>query len=242
MSLASILDSSSGDKMKEGVSEERVEKALPEIRDLISFYRKYPDIFVDNIKGPDCTFEFYTYQRIFLRQVMRVKYTYAVYPRAFSKSFLTMLSLMLKAILYPGSELFVTTGGKEQAASITIAKIEELCKLIPALGDEIDWSRGASKKGRDHVKYVFKNGSSIDILAARESSRGQRRTGGVIEESILVDGDILNEVIIPTTNVDRRLPDGSRHPEEVVNKCQTFIKYFLELSNMKKLVTLLSNQ
>lgn len=112
MSLASILDSSSGDKMKEGVSEERVEKALPGIRDLISFYRKYPDIFVDNIKGPGCTFEFYTYQRIFLRQVMRVKYTYAVYPRAFSKSFLTMLSLMLKAILYPGSELFVTTGGK----------------------------------------------------------------------------------------------------------------------------------
>jgi len=28
---------------------------------------------------------------------------------------------------------------------------------------------------------VFKNGSSIDILAARASSRGQRRTGGLME-------------------------------------------------------------
>lgn len=227
MSLQTILESNANLEKKktqgENATFETIQQNLPSIRNLISFYRKYPDIFIDQIKGPDSTFKFYTYQRIFLRQVMRTKFTYAVYPRAFSKSFLTMLSLMLKAILYPGSELFVTTGGKEQAASITIAKIDELCRLIPPLNDEIDWSRGASKKSKDHVKYIFKNGSYIDILAARESSRGQRRTGGVIEESILVDGDVLNEVIIPTTNVDRLLPDGSRHEEEVVNKCLTFI-------------------
>ena len=34
-----------------------------------------------------------------------------------------------------------------------------------------------STKSKDNVKYVFKNNSSIDILAARQSSRGQRRTG-----------------------------------------------------------------
>ena len=44
-----------------------------------------------------------------------------------------------------------------------------------------------------------------------------------MEECILIDGDILNEVIIPTTNVDRRLSDGSRHPQEVVNKSQIYI-------------------
>jgi len=134
-----------------------------------------------------------------------------------------MLALMLRAILYPGSQLFVTTGGKEQAASITIAKIEELCTLIPALNNEINWDRGVSKKSKDDVKYVFKNGSIIDILAARQSSRGQRRTGGLMEECVLIDGDILNEVIIPTTNVDRLLPDGSRHKEEMVNKSQIYI-------------------
>lgn len=66
---------------------------------------------------------------------------------------------------------------KEQAASITISKIEEICRLIPALSNEINWDRGKSTKTKDNVKYLFKNGSSIDILAARESSRGQRRTG-----------------------------------------------------------------
>ena len=38
-----------------------------------------------------------------------------------------------------------------------------------------------------------------------------------------MDGDALNEIIIPTTNVDRTLPDGSKHSEELINKSQTFI-------------------
>ena len=93
------------------------------MRKLIAFYREYPDLLIDFMKGPDSTFRFYYYQRVFIRVAMRHRYTYATFPRAFSKSFLSMMVLMLRCILYPGSELFVTTGGKEQAASITIAKI-----------------------------------------------------------------------------------------------------------------------
>ena len=63
---------------------------------------------------------------------------------------------------------------------------------------EINWSRGASKSSKDHVEYIFKNGSQLDIMAARQSSRGKRKTGGLVEEVILVDGTLLNEVIIPS--------------------------------------------
>ncbi len=229
MSLKNLLDITASREiskgLKQGLSEERIKEQLPNLRKLVAFFREYPDLFVDFLlkdNNPN-NFHFYFYQRIFLRIVMRHRYVYATFPRAYSKSFLSMLALMLRAVLYPGSHLFVTTGGKEQAASITIAKIEELCTLIPALNNEINWDRGVSKKSKDDVKYVFKNGSTIDILAARQSSRGQRRTGGLMEECVLIDGDILNEVVIPTTNVDRLLPDGSRHPEEVVNKSQVYI-------------------
>lgn len=143
-----------------------------------------------------------------------------------SKSFLSVLVLMLRAILFPGSHLFVTTGGKEQAASITLAKVEELCRLLPFLNNEINWDRGVSKKSKDDVVYVFKNGSKIDILAAKESSRGQRRVGGLMEECVLIDKNALNEIIIPTTNVDRLLPDGTRDRKEVVNKSQVYINFF----------------
>ena len=134
-----------------------------------------------------------------------------------------MLILILRCVLFPGSDLFVTTGGKEQAASITLAKVDEICRLIPALKNELDLTRGRTKQSKNDVEYLFKCGSRISILAAKPSSRGQRRTGGLIEEAILVDGDILNEVIIPTTVIDRLLSDGTRCTEEVVNKSQVYI-------------------
>ena len=44
-----------------------------------------------------------------------------------------------------------------------------------------------------------------------------------MEECVLIDQTLLNEVIIPTMNVDRRLADGSRHREETVNKSQIYV-------------------
>lgn len=224
MALQDLLNlSSKQDTGKQGLSEERVSAQLGNLRHLISFYREYPDLLVDFMKGEDSTFNFYFYQRIFIRVVMRHRYVYATFPRAYSKSFLSMMVLMLRCVLYPNSQLFVTTGGKEQAASITVAKIEEICRLLPGLSNEINWTRGASKKSKNDAEYIFKNGSKIDILAAKESSRGQRRTGGLMEECVLIDQTALNEIVIPTTNVNRLLPDGTRHKEEVVNKSQIYI-------------------
>lgn len=79
---------------------------------MIAFFRWYPDLFVDFAKGPDSTFKFLTYQRVFLRCVMRHRFVYATFPRAYSKSFLSVMALMLRCTFYPNSHLFVTTGGK----------------------------------------------------------------------------------------------------------------------------------
>ena len=182
-------------------------------------------MFVEFLCAPDNkeNFSLFFYQRVFLRAVMRHRYAYCTFPRAYSKSFLSVLVLMLRCILYPGSHLFVTTGGKEQAAGICKEKAEELCKLIPGLKNELDWSRGKTKTAKDNIELLFKNGSKLDIMAARQSSRGKRATGGLMEECILIDQTLLNEVIIPTMNVDRRLADGSRHEEETVNKSQIYV-------------------
>ena len=234
MSLKALLDLNERREFcKDDVSEARLNQCLKGLTNQIAFYRAYPDIFIDDLSGysqwdekrdgPWKGFKFFYYQRIALRIMMRHRKTYIVFSRGFSKSFLAMLSLLLKAVLYPNSELFVTTGGKAQAASITIAKIDELCKLIPALANEINWERGQTKHSRDSVKYIFKNGSYIDILPALESSRGQRRTGGVIEECVQIDPDALNEIIIPCCVIDRRLSNGKRIPGEIVNQNETYI-------------------
>lgn len=219
------LTLSSDKTKKEGLSEERIQKQIPILRQYIAYWREYPDMFVEFLCGENNpeNFSLFFYQRVFLRAAMRHRYMYATFPRAYSKSFLSVLILMIRCVLFPNGHLFVTTGGKEQAAGIAREKVEELCKLIPGLHHEIDWSRGASKASKNMVEYKFKNGSKLDIVAAQQSSRGKRATGGLVEECILVDKTLLNEVIIPLMNVDRRLSDGTRDEKEITNKSQIYV-------------------
>ena len=68
---------------------------------------------------------------------MRHKIVYATFVRAWSKSFMSVMGLMLKCILYPGAKVFTVAGGKEQSAQIVSSKIDEICTLIPAMEREI---------------------------------------------------------------------------------------------------------
>lgn len=131
--------------------------------------------------------------------------------------------LMCRCILYPRSKLFVTSGGKEQAAGIVKEKVNEICTLVPAFEKELDRRPGKTKEAKDYVCYVFKNGSFFDNIAASEKSRGKRRHGGLVEECVGVDGEILSGVIIPTMNVSRLCMDGTTQPEETLNKSQIYV-------------------
>ena len=152
MALQDLLDLST-QRRKIGISEERINAVMPVIRQYVAFWREYPDLFVDfMVRGQktevqEREFKFYFYQRVFLRSVMRYQYVYAVFPRAYSKSFLSVMALMIRCILYPGVHLFVTSGGKEQGASILHDKVHEICSLIPSFKREIDWGRGKTQEG-----------------------------------------------------------------------------------------------
>ena len=227
MALQDLLNLSQSRK-KIGLSEERVNAILPIARQYVAFWREYPDMMIDFMQdGGDETRKrqlvFYFYQRVFLRAAIRYKYVYMVFPRAYSKSFLSVMILMCRCVLYPGCKLFVTSGGKEQAAGIIKEKVTEICTLVPAFERELDRRPGKTREGKDYCIYCFKNLSYFDNIAARESSRGKRRHGGLVEECVGVDGEILQTVIIPTMNVSRRCLDGSVHPEETLNKSQIYV-------------------
>ena len=118
MALQDLLNLANNRK-KIGLSEERVRAIIPAAREYIAFWREYPDLFVDFLQtggNPERKkqLNFYYYQRVFLRAAMRYKYVYMVFPRAYSKSFLSVMILMIRCILYPGAKLFVTSGGKER--------------------------------------------------------------------------------------------------------------------------------
>ena len=61
------------------LTEERVMENIPTFTKYVSFWREYPDIFIDMIKGEDSKFEFYFYQRVFLRAAMRHRYFFGTF-------------------------------------------------------------------------------------------------------------------------------------------------------------------
>lgn len=245
MALVDLIYSNNPNTKKIGISEERIEQIKEPLRNYFSFWRSYPDVFVDfmqtggkpifidengnrcfkNDKGEvvKLTFSLFFYQRVFLRIGMRFKYVYAVYPRAYSKSFLSVLILMIRCILYPGAHLFSAAGGKEQSSQILQEKTLDICNKIPAFKREIDWGRGATSMGKDHCKVIFKNGSDYENLAARESTRGLRKHAGLLEECVGIDQKMLQEILIPLMNVSRPCMDGITHEEEVLNQAQLYI-------------------
>ena len=188
MALQDLLNISS-DRQKIGISPERVEVIKPVLRQYIAYWREYPDMFVDflqtgrNGEVPKEGLKFYFYQRVFLRISLRYRQVYAVFPRGFSKSFLAVLSLMIRCILYPGAKLFSSAGGKSQAAGILKEKVDELCKLVPALERELDLRPGKTQQSKDYCKYEFKNKSYFDNLVAGEKTRGKRRHAKIIKMS-----------------------------------------------------------
>lgn len=116
MGLTDLINISIEYEKKQGLSEERLRAILPIARNAFSCWREYPDLLVDffceSAGNPKDCLKLYFYQRVFLRAVMRHRHAYATFPRAYSKSFLSVLVLMLRCILFPGAHLFVTTGGK----------------------------------------------------------------------------------------------------------------------------------
>lgn len=85
-----------------------------EMMALLKFYLNYPDRFIDDITPRQSKFTLYFYQRIFLRAAIRYRYHYCVAPRAFSKSFVSIMAAYLRCMFLPNNKYFICAPGKER--------------------------------------------------------------------------------------------------------------------------------
>ena len=194
---------------------------LESIEDLLrkygSFFSAYPDLYLDLITPSDSSFELFFYQRIVLRALMRYRDIFITAPRAFSKSFITILAEILQCIFMPGTKRFICAPNKNQAAQIAKEKILEIYERWPLLRKEViggDVSATPGNFGKDYVTLKFRNGSQFDVVGALDSQRGGRRNGGLIDEVRDHEEEPINEVVLPLLNVSRRLPDNSVNEKE----------------------------
>ena len=154
----------------------------------MDIFTAYPDVFLDVIKPTDSSFELFFYQRITLRALMRYKDIFVTAPRAFSKSFITILGLMLQCIFMPGTKRFICAPNKNQSAQIAKEKITEIYDKWPLLRREVvggDISDTPGNFGKDYVTIKFRNGSQFDVVGALDSQRGGRRHGQILKILLL---------------------------------------------------------
>lgn len=176
-----------GIEIEKGVvlNEDYLKEHFDEIGEMFSIFTAYPDIYLDLIKPQDSNFELFFYQRITLRAVMRYKDIFITAPRAFSKSFITILGLILQCVFIPGTKRFICAPNKNQSAQIAKEKIVEIYDHWPLLRKEViggEISDTPGNFGKDYVTLKFRNGSQFDVVGALDSQRGGRRHGGLIDE------------------------------------------------------------
>lgn len=140
MALKDIIAAAEKAKVLDAeATEEFIKSHIKDYQDLIAYWRVYPDRLIDFYLslGNPYHFKFYFYQRLYLRAYFRYKIVYATFVRAWSKSFMSVMGAILKCILYPNIKMFTVAAGKEQSAEILSGKVDEICRLIPAIEKEI---------------------------------------------------------------------------------------------------------
>lgn len=182
------------------ITNEYLNRHYDELCKWINLFTAYPDYYLDIIRPADSEFSLFFYQRFTLRALMRFKDVFITAPRAFSKSFITILAFFLQCVFIPGRKIFICANTKMQAAQITKEKVIEIYTHWPLLRKEvIGWelSEFPGNFGKDYVTLKFRNGSILDVVLAGDAARGQRRHGGLIDEIRDGDEEMINSVVIP---------------------------------------------
>lgn len=158
--------------------------------DWITFYRRNPSRFVEHYFG----IVLHLYQHLILYLMELYPSFCIVAARSAAKSFLIAVFACKEAILRPGAKIVVASATKKQARLIVSEKIKkELIPKSPLLESEID----SFKDNQNEIEVVFKNGSSIVVVAANENARGYRATVMIYEEFRMIVKNIIDSVLSP---------------------------------------------
>lgn len=165
---------------------ERTESWEDKIIDWCTFYRRNMHRFIQHYFGIKLHF----YQIIWVYFMSISENFVAIASRSSAKSWLIAVYALAKGVLYPNSEIVIAAATLKQAGVI-IKKIEGLKLDHPNVAREI------KEFIKSDDKFVLHNGSTIQVAAPRDSSRGLRSTLTIGEEFRIMDKNSFDMIIRP---------------------------------------------
>lgn len=131
--------------------------------------------------------------------------------RGLGKTFLSAVYCCARCILYPGTRVCIASSVRSQAITVLEKIILELKPRSPELCSEID-EKETQINGTKAI-IVFKNGSSIKVVTARDTSRGNRCNVLLLDEFRLVPKAVVDTVLKKFLTL-RRMPEYSELTDE----------------------------
>lgn len=163
------------------------------------FYREYPDMCAKEYLG--CTW-LKPFQSMILRLAFHYTYLMILASRGLGKSLLAGLIIVLKCILYPGIEIVIVAGVRQQSLNTLNKIIEFLYPRSANLRNEI-----LEYKNTPSDAWIkFKNGSIVKVVTASDTARSFRANLIIYDEFRMIKKTILDTVL-------RKFKAGARHPE-----------------------------
>lgn len=147
--------------------EENVDKWI----EFTQWMKFYPDLFYDLIKPNKGGMRLDLDQRVFLRCMSRFSSTYGVFPRGFGKTMIELMSIYHTCIFFPDITTAMSAQTRENAASISEEKHNEIIRWFPLMKNEIT----KSSFSKDSVEVIFVSGGIYSVLANSQSTKGQRK-------------------------------------------------------------------
>ncbi|WP_324655242.1 terminase large subunit domain-containing protein [Bacillus paranthracis] len=163
-----------------------------------AFYRANPHRFAKEYLGV----KLFLYQTLLLWAMNRYSFFMYIAARGQGKSYIIAIYCVIRAILFPNSNIVIASGIKKQAQLIITEKIFSLKNNSKNLEREIK----EFKTSANECHVVFWNGSKITAVTSGDGARGYRANILIVDEFRLVSKETIDMILRPFLNVNRTPP------------------------------------
>lgn len=174
---------------------DKSEKLMATIAERAQFYRCNPHRFAEDYLGVKLKI----FQQILLVMMFDCNALLFLAARGLSKTYTTALFCVIRAILYPGTQIVVASKTIKQAKEVLKKIINELRPNSANLRLEIESI--VVNSGDAHIS--FKNGSNIIVTTATDTARGARCHILIIDEVRLQKKETIDTVLKPFMRAER---------------------------------------
>lgn len=164
-----------------------------------AFYRFNPDKFAEEYLH----LRLRRFQKILLVMMFWSAVFVFIACRGIGKTFLSAIYCVIRAILWPGTRICVASSRRGQATEVLNKIIYELMPLSAELRAEIDEKR--THVNNTEAIIVFKNSSTIKVVTASDTARGNRCHVLLLDEFRLMQKDVVDTVLRKFLTL-RRMP------------------------------------